>query len=274
MKLKRFLGRAVPHIILLLFVVFTLYPFFVMIAASFKTNLQFFENIFTFTRPLHWEHYGVAWPQVYPYLLNSLLVAASTIALTMTVSALAGYAFARYSFVGKNILFYLMMSMMMVPYFLILIPQFIMCRNLGILNTFIVQILPASGAFSVLSTFLIRTHMEGLPDSLFEAAAIEGAGDLRLFTHIAIPLSKPILATVLITTLTSSWNNYLWPLVSANTDQVRPVVVAITKISAGMTQRQGVQFSGYILASLPLVLVFLFATKPFVEGLTAGSIKA
>ena len=192
----------------------------------------------------------------------------------MAASSLAGYAFARYQFRGKNLLFYLMMTMMMIPYFLILIPQFIMCKNLGILNTYSVQVFPSAGAFSILSTFLIRTYMEGLPGSLFEAASLEGAGDIRLFTRIALPLSKPIMATVFITTLISSWNNYIWPLVAANTDTVRPIVVAITKISAGMSQRQGVQFSGYILASLPLVLVFCFATKPFVEGLTAGSIKA
>ena len=274
MKAKQTISKIIIHILLLLTAAVTLYPLFVMIVSSLKTNLQFFENIFCFVFPLHWEHYSIAWPQIYPYMLNSFIVTGGTIVITMVASSLAGFAFARYKFFGKNILFYLMMMMMMVPYFLILIPQFIMCRDLGMLNTYIVQILPSSGAFSILSTFLIRTHMEGLSESLFEAASLEGAGDFRIFSSIAIPLSKPILATVFITTLISSWNNYIWPLVAANTDEVSPIVVAITTLTADITQRQGVQFSGYILASLPLVLVFIFATKPFVEGLTAGSIKA
>ena len=116
--------------------------------------------------------------------------------------------------------------------------------------------------------------MESLPRSLFEMASIEGAGSFTTFTRIAIPLSKPILVVVTITNTISSWNNYIWPLVAANSREVRPVVLAITKITASAHQMPGVNFAGYVLSSIPLMIVFIFATKPFVEGMTTGAVKA
>ena len=136
-------------------------------------------------------------------------------------------------------------------------------------NTF-----PARTVFAILSTFLITTHMESLPKSLFEMATIEGASDFKIFYYIALPLSKPILATVCITTLISSWNNYIWPLVSANAEKVRPVILQVSKVVASTYQMPGVNFAAYVIASVPLLLIFTVATKPFVEGLTAGAVKA
>ncbi|RGZ04685.1 carbohydrate ABC transporter permease [Hungatella hathewayi] len=113
-----------------------------------------------------------------------------------------------------------------------------------------------------------------LPKSLFEMATIEGASDFKIFYYIALPLSKPILATVCITTLISSWNNYIWPLVSANAEKVRPVILQVSKVVASTYQMPGVNFAAYVIASVPLLLIFTVATKPFVEGLTAGAVKA
>ncbi|MEQ2699429.1 carbohydrate ABC transporter permease [Hungatella hathewayi] len=151
---------------------------------------------------------------------------------------------------------------------------FIISQKMHLLNTYAVQILPPSSAFAILSTFLITTHMESLPKSLFEMATIEGASDFKIFYYIALPLSKPILATVCITTLISSWNNYIWPLVSANAEKVRPVILQVSKVVASTYQMPGVNFAAYVIASVPLLLIFTVATKPFVEGLTAGAVKA
>jgi len=272
MKLKS--ARIMMHTVIILVAFLTIYPLFILVASSFKTNIQIYENIFGLSFPLHFEHYVIAYKQIYSGLVNSVIVTCGNIVLTLIISSMAGYAFACFRFPGKNILFFSMMMMMMVPYFLILTPQFIVSQRLGLLNTYLVQILPPSSAFAILSTFLITTHMESLPRSLFEMASIEGAGSFTTFTRIAIPLSKPILVVVTITNTISSWNNYIWPLVAANSREVRPVILAITKITASAHQMPGVNFAGYVLSSIPLMIVFIFATKPFVEGMTAGAVKA
>lgn len=272
--LKRRITRLAVHGTLLFILFLTIYPLFVMVASSLKTNIQIYQNLYFFSLPMHFEYYGIAFGQIYKSIINSLIITAGNVALTLLISTLAGYAFARFQFKGKNLLFMAMLTMMMVPYFLILIPQFIISQRMHLLNTYAVQILPPSSAFAILATFLITTHMESLPQSLFEMATIEGAGDFKIFYAIALPLSKPIIATVSITTMISSWNNYIWPLVSANAEAVRPVILQVSKIVASSYQMPGVNFAGYVIASLPLLLIFTFATKPFVEGLTAGAIKA
>ena len=266
MQKKRMIGLAV-HGTLLFILFLTIYPLFVMVISSLKTNIQIYQNLYFFSLPLHFEHYKIAFGQIYRSILNSLIITAGNVLLTLIISTLAGYAFARFQFMT-------MMMMMMVPYFLILIPQFIISQKMHLLNTYAVQILPPSSAFAILSTFLITTHMESLPKSLFEMATIEGASDFKIFYYIALPLSKPILATVCITTLISSWNNYIWPLVSANAEKVRPVILQVSKVVASTYQMPGVNFAAYVIASVPLLLIFTVATKPFVEGLTAGAVKA
>ena len=273
MQKKRMIGLAV-HGTLLFILFLTIYALFVMVISSLKTNIQIYQNLYFFSLPLHFEHYKIAFGQIYRSILNSLIITAGNVLLTLIISTLAGYAFARFQFKGKNLLFMTMMMMMMVPYFLILIPQFIISQKMHLLNTYAVQILPPSSAFAILSTFLITTHMESLPKSLFEMATIEGASDFKIFYYIALPLSKPILATVCITTLISSWNNYIWPLVSANAEKVRPVILQVSKVVASTYQMPGVNFAAYVIASVPLLLIFTVATKPFVEGLTAGAVKA
>lgn len=271
---KRHINRLLVHGTLIFILFLTIYPLFVMVVSSLKTNIQIYQNLYFFSLPLHFEHYTIAFGQIYKSIINSLIVTAGNVILTLIISALAGYAFARFQFKGKNLLFMVMMMMMMVPYFLILIPQFIISQKMHLLNTYAVQILPPSSAFAILSTFLINTHMESLPQSLFEMATIEGASDFKIFYYIALPLSKPIMATVCITTLISSWNNYIWPLVSANAENVRPVILQVSKVIASTYQMPGVSFAAYVIASIPLLLIFTVATKPFVEGLTAGAVKA
>lgn len=273
MKKRRITSLAV-HGTLLFILFLTIYPLFVMVVSSLKTNIQIYQNLYFFSLPLHFEHYTIAFRQIYKSIINSLIITVGNVTLTLIISTLAGYAFARFQFKGKNLLFMAMMMMMMVPYFLILIPQFIISQKMYLLNTYAVQVLPPSSAFAILSTFLVMTHIESLPQSLFEMATIEGAGDFKIFHYIALPLSKPILSTVCITTLISSWNNYIWPLVAANSEAVRPVILQVSKIVASSYQMPGVNFAAYVIASVPLLLIFTVATKPFVEGLTAGAIKA
>jgi len=155
-----------------------------------------------------------------------------------------------------------------------LAPQFIIVRSLGILNTYLVQILPLTGAVSIISTFLVRTYLEGLPKALFEAADIEGAGPIMTLAYIVVPISKPIFAVLLINNSIAAWNNYIWPLVAANKENVRPIIIAIRDVNVPAYYQYGTRFAAYIIASVPLLVLFAINTKAFISGVTSGSIKA
>ena len=170
-------------------------------------------------------------------------------------------------------LYLAIMALLMIPGFVLLIPQFIQITRLQMYNTFWGLIFPPAAASSATATFLLRTSMEGLSKSLFEAADMEGAGDLQILTKIVVPLSKPTISTVTIMTGLSAWNNYLWPLVSTTGENTQQIAVALTKLVRSSVEGNGIMFAGYVTASLPLILLFCFASKSFVSGLTQGAVK-
>lgn len=268
-KFIHILGKVILGILLLL----TLLPFYLLVINSFKWQNDIILNPWVISQEVHITNYMKAFSQVARPMLNSLIVTAAVIFGTIATSTLASYAFVRFKFRGSNILYYGIIAMLMIPGFVMLIPQFIQINDLGLFNTFWGLILPPA-AFSVaMGTFLLRTSMESISKSLFEAAEMEGAGDLMILWKIVIPLSHPIISTVTIMTGLSAWNNYLWPLVSSTGTRTQQITVALTKMVKSVTEGNGVLFAGYVIASLPLIMTFCFASKSFVAGLTQGSVK-
>ncbi len=266
--------QIINHAILILLAFLTLYPLFLMFISSFKWDMLLLDNFWFVAFPLHVENYAKAFRQTIPFMINSMIVTVGVSLLSLTVSTMAGYSFSRFDFPGRNFLFYIMLMLMMVPGFMTLIPQFMIARDLKLLNTYIVQILPLTGAISVLSTFLVRTFVDGLPQSLFDMAYIEGAGDGRVLLSIVIPLCKPVLSVIAIMNTIAAWNNYIWPLVAANQAKVRPVIIQITNIIGQDYELYGLRFAAYTIAAVPLLVLYMLTTRAFVSGLTEGSIKA
>ncbi|MBW7454677.1 carbohydrate ABC transporter permease [Paenibacillus sepulcri] len=253
--------------------VLSLYPFFVMLVSAFKHQMQIYENPWFFSMPLHMDNFSSAFEQISRPIVNSVIITLIGIVVTLTASSTAAYAFAKFSFPFKNFFYTFIVMLLMIPGFVILVPQFINIKNLGMYNTLIGQALPPAASYTAMGVLLMRTFFEGLSKSLYEAAEMEGARDVRIFTQIVIPLSKPILATVAIMSGLQIWNNFVWSLVVTSGDSVKPVILAITTIAGGVNQGDGVKLAGYIIASLPLLILFFAATKPFVSGLTQGAVK-
>jgi len=251
----------------------SMFPFYVMVVSAFKHQMQIYENPWMFAAPFHFDNFSEAFRQIRVPIVNSLLVTTIGIAVTLTASATAAYAFAKYDFPFKNLAFTFMIMLLMIPGFVILVPQFINIKNLGMYNTIIGQALPPAASYTAMGVLLMRTFFEGLSRSLYEAAEMEGASDIRIFSRIVLPLSKPILATVAIMSGLQIWNNFVWSLVVTTGDKVKPVILAITTIAGNINQGDGVKLAGYIIASLPLLILFFAATKPFVSGLTQGAVK-
>ncbi|MFE5317628.1 carbohydrate ABC transporter permease [Paenibacillus sp. NPDC056579] len=269
----RRLGTVTNYSVMTLLLLLTLVPFYMLIITSLKYRDQVIHQFWSPALPLHLNNYVQAFLQLGPYLWNSILITAGIIICVLVNSTLAGYAFARFSFIGKGIAYYLIIMLMMVPSFLILIPQFILFRDLGLINTYWAQIFGPMAGASAMATMLIRTFFEGLSNSLLEAAEIEGAGDVRIYWQIAVPLSLPVISTVAVINALLGWNNYVWPLVVTSGDKVKPIILALGSVHGPLDQVQGLQFAGYVISSVPLLLLFIFATKSFVSGITSGAVK-
>lgn len=269
-KVVSFLSRVLLGILLLL----TLAPFYLLVINSFKPQTEVIKTPFSLAHNWQFSNYAKALPQVVRPMLNSLLVTFAVILITVVVSMLASFAFVRYeSFPGKEVLYFGIIALLMIPGFVMLIPQFVQITNLGLYNSYWGLILPPAAYQVAMGTFLIRSSMESISKSLFEAAQIEGAGDMDILLRIVLPLSKPIISTVTIMTGLNAWNNYIWPLVASTGEATQQIAVALTKLVVSVSDGNGVKFAGYIIASLPLVLLFCFASKYFVEGITQGAVK-
>ena len=266
-------GDLGKHFFLLVAAVLTYIPFWLLIVVSFKNQSQFYHNVWTPELPLHAENYGVAWQVVSRYILNSTIVSAASVVGVLLVSSLSAFAFARYNFPFKRLLFLMVISLLMVPGVLTMVPAFVLVKDLGLLNTYGGLILPAIAGQQIFAIFLLRGYMASLPEELFEAARIDGASIFQCYWYIALPLSRPILAVIIIVALLDTWNEFLWPLIVISDDALRTIPIGLAFFNSQFTTNYGPLMAGYVLSSLPLLLVFLFTSKQFVQGLTAGAVK-
>lgn len=271
--MRQRISSVLGRVLLALIVFLTLVPFYLLVSNSFKWSEQIVKQPFALPSEWHFTNYAKAAVQVFRPMANTLFVTVCVIVLVLVVSTLAAYAFARYRFKGSQILYLGIMALLMIPGFVLLIPQFIQITNMNMYNTYFALIFPPAAASSATATFLLRTSMESLSKSLIESAELEGAGDFQILTKIVLPLSKPTISTVVIMTGLAAWNNYLWPLVSSTGESTQQIAVALTKLVRSATEGNGIMFAGYVTASLPLLLLFCFASKSFVAGLTQGAVK-
>lgn len=253
-----------------------IFPFLWMIVTSFMTSSQVLSGVVNFVpRPFVFENY-IAITQAIPvgrYFLNSAFVAVLMTLGQVIISAMAGYAFARMKFKGRDGLFFLLLVTMMVPPQVNIIPLFYLMKELNWIDTY--QALVVPGLFGGFGVFMMRQWFLGLPKSLEEAARIDGCNYFQTFFKIALPLGLPALATLGIFTFITSWNSFMWPLIVTNSDCMRtmPVGLAIFKGSFRETTQWGQLMACAVIAIIPVVAVFLAGQKYFIKGLMAGSVK-
>lgn len=208
------------------------------------------------------------------YFLNSTLVAVTVTLANLVICAMLGYALAKLEFAGKRALFGLVLGMLMVPYVVLLVPQFVLVSNLRLVNTYAGLILPALAVVMPFGVFLMRQYIAGLPDDLIDAARVDGAGEFRIFARVIAPLTKPALATLGILTFLASWNNFLWPLVAAQTEDKYTLPVALALYSVGQNRTQyGLLLAGSAVVVLPVLAVFVALQRHFVQGIAMTGLK-
>ena len=254
----------------------TITPFLYMVSTSFKAQQyvlkvppQFIPDPATlgnYERVLIKGNFG-------HFFLNSLLVAGSSTIIAVFLSAMLAYGFARYRFPGREALFRLLLLGLMIPAMMLIIPQFILAKWLGLIDS-----LPGLVVFYVagnlaLNTFLLRGFFEALPAELDDAMQIDGAGDWRRFLNLALPLGRPAIATATIFTFLATWDEYAWALTSITTPENQTLPIAIALLQGPKGTQWGLVFAASIIAILPVMAVFLAFQRHFVQGLTTGAVK-
>ena len=268
-------GQIALHVALLLLCALMLYPLGVALWGAFKTNAEFTVSKWYPTLPFYFDNFFVAFKALWPYMLNTIFVGGVGTLGVLAVSCPAAYVFARKRFPGKNILFFLVIGLMMIPAIMTLVPSFMLYKDLVGTDTYLILIIPVITGGSVFATFLLRSFFEGIPEGIFEAARLDGAGDFLCFFKICLPLSIPILVTLAIMQLNGVWNDYIWPMIACPTDSSKLTIAAAIKkeFLSGNSGSYPTLFAGYLVSSLPLVALLLFGNKYYVEGLTNSAIK-
>lgn len=206
------------------------------------------------------------------FFANSLLVAVAVTLGNLAFASMVGYALAKLDFPGRRVVFALVVGTLMVPGMAVFIPQFVLVANLGLVNTYPGLILPF--LVQPFGIFLMRQFIGGLPDELIEAARIDGAGELRIFARVIMPLCGPALATLAILTFLGSWNNFLWPLVVAQSEDKYTLPVALALYAVGENRTSfGLLLAGAVVVAIPMIVLFLALQKHFTQGIATTGIK-
>jgi ABC-type glycerol-3-phosphate transport system permease component len=275
MKLIPNRNQLVILMVLTVLLILIFIPIVYLIILSLKDNGQIYGRFWSLPNPVRWENFALGWQVVSRPIVNSVIASSAATLGNIVFASLAGYAFARHRFPGKEILYTAILVLLMIPPILTLIPEFVLLSGLGLVNTLWALILPWMAGGQVFSLLLFRTFFATLPEDFFDAARIDGGSELQVFWHIAVPLSGPIIITVAIIRLVATYNQYIRPLLVISDPQQQVVAVAITQFTSelGVTDI-GPQMAAYILATVPLIIFFAFGMKYYVSGLTSGGIRA
>ncbi|MEF2277228.1 carbohydrate ABC transporter permease [Deinococcus sp. YIM 134068] len=256
-----------------------LFPLYFSLVNSFKTPVQYAQNPLNLPPSLGpgAANYARAWSQIGLPTFNSLLITLVSVLLLVMVSALTAYAFALMDFRGKSALFAAVFILLLVPDFLTLIPLYVQIKKLTLPSNYLAVILPYIAAGQAFSILVFRTFFAQIPKELLEAARIDGAGHGQMFTRIVLPLSVPILVSVGIIRFVPIWNDFLLPSLLLD-ERHRTLTMALVKFQGSAESYTAPDFgalmAAYVLAALPLLVIFAFLMRYYIQGLTSGAVKA
>lgn len=275
---KRTARSVGKHIVLAALSLVMIYPLIWLVVSSFKPNDDIFRDLSILTTNLTTENYTNGWNDLqHPFgvfMVNSAIIAFGAILGNLLSCSMAAYAFARLQFRGRNIAFALMLGSIMIPFQVLLVPQFLIFKELDWLNTFLPLIVPKFLATEAFFVFLMVQFIRGLPKELFEAARIDGAGHVRIYTQITLPLIVPSLATTAIFTFIWTWGDFFGPLIYLRMPDTFPASLALKGfLDAQSSSDYGSMFAMSVVSLLPLFLIFLFGQRFLIKGAATSGIK-
>lgn len=276
MQRHSFWKKTLIYTLILAGSVVSVVPFLYMLSTSFKKHTYVFEipPRFIPEEPTV-NNFIQAWSSnnFQLYFVNSLVVSLVTTLIVLIAASMLAFAFARFKFFGKNVLYYLILSSLMIPSMMLIIPQFMLASNLGLLNSLPGLIFVYVAMNISVSTFLLRGFFESLPRELEDATRIDGGGFFTIFFRIVLPLSKPSLATVAIFTFLFGWDEFVWALTAINQQSKQTLPVAINTFHGAHQTQWGLVFAASMFAIIPVLVAFVLLQRHFIQGLTSGAIK-
>lgn len=272
---NRMIGKIIIYILLALLVIITILPFVWMLSASIKSDREVFQmNPFVLIpENPHWDNYLKIWTKIpfATFIKNTVVLTIVVTLLQLFTSSFAAYAFAKLEFKGKKQLFLAYISTIAMPWQVYMVPQFLMMRKMGLNDTLLAMVVLQ--AFSAFGVFLMRQFYMGIPDSLCEAARIDGMSEFKIYTNIMLPLSKPALATLTIFTFVATWNDYLGPTIYLKTEAKTTIQIGLQRFIGQYSSEYGLIMAGSVISLIPVLIVFLALQKYFVEGIATSGVK-
>ena len=275
---KTLVAQIALAAVLLILCFLVLFPFWLMLVKSFKSFMQEVENPLNLTFPLNFKNYAVAWEHISGSIFNSFFVSISEALITLVLSSIGAYAFARYKFRFKNVIYSAFLALMMIPGVLTLTTRYVMvASSFALYGSYLGVILPQAASLVPFGILLLRGFFDGIPRDLFDAADIDGANSVKQFVKIALPLSLPILLTLVLMNFMTSWNDYLWPMIMLGnqTDKYTiPVMLNSFTLDYYKTELYyAAPLAGSVIVSVPILVLFAFTSKQFIRGMTSGAFK-
>lgn len=274
-KAKQITGTVISTILKILFCIMFAFPFYWMFITAFKTyreSIQFPPTLWPEIFSMEGFQTVFGSLDLFMYVKNTVIIVICIIVMQLFVMIPAAYAFARYEFKGRDLLFGLVTVAFMIPSQVTFITIYIMFSKMGIMKTLLPQILPfGANAFGI---FLLRQNFKQVPDELLESARLDDANELKIMTDIMLPMAKPTMVTIILLSFISHWEAYFWPLVMTTTEKVKPLTLAIEKLK---DLEVGIIWpnimAGNVLLLLPVLIVFLFASKRIIEAMAYRGVK-
>jgi ABC-type glycerol-3-phosphate transport system permease component len=263
------------HAVIWAILLVELFPLYMMVQVSFKDNTGFLLNPWLPSAPATWlwENWTYGIRLITPYIANTLLVAGGATLGTVVLALLASYFFARYRMPCSGVLWSAFLVLMLMPSVANIVPLFSLLKTMHLLNTLVALILVGIAGAQVFNIFVLRNFVEDLPKDLFEAAEMDGATHLQQLRNVVVPMSMPIIGTLSILSFIRHWNEFLLPLIIMRDQEKFTLGVGLIYVDGEYVKQWGQIMAAYFIASVPLIIIFLFAMRLFVRGLSQGAIK-
>ena len=276
---KLVVTNTISMAILFVLLALSFMPVIMMVTMSLKDTLTIFGDFWAPPIPPVWSNYSVALLRLTPAAIRTLYISVTSVLGITLFSVLAAYAFARLKFFGKEVLFFLIVFIFLVPGVLTLTPSFILANQLGMRNSLEGLIVFYVAGGQVFAIFLLRAFFQSQPEEIFEAARMDGASEWRMIWEIAVPLARPILITLGILNFLAVYNDFLWPLLMLPSTELHTLTIALQAFNPPNERlpgrpELGIITAAYVFASIPILAVFTFGMRYYIEGLTSGAIKA
>lgn len=267
--------RYFLHVALAIWGLASLLPLVWMVSASLQSNTEIYSGVHLIPEDPQWGNYAQAWEQssFKDYFLNSVIYTVSVVAGTVLLASLSAYAFARMTFPGKRVVYGALLVFLFIPIPGAFIPLYLVLANLGLLDTQLGYILPMINGNLPVAMFILRAFFEQIPKELEEAAFIDGASRLQVFTKIALPLAKPAVATVVILTVLGVWNEYVLASVVFSDQSLLPLQVGLLTFQGSYFSQYGLMMAATTITTVPIIIVYLVFQKNIIRGVMAGAVK-